>query len=1045
VTGVCPLCAPAFADVLVLDDLTILLRGGEALALAPRRHVARWRDLDPAERAALAERIGPAQARAEVGAQPAGVWLDETADHVCLRIGAAPATAAADDHGDAPHGRSLIAGADDALLAHLAPHIDRASAVDAAVAFVLRSGAALLMPHLQDLLDRGGRLRLLTGDYLDATDPDALRMLRDLGGERDLRVFETRGRSFHPKSWIFRFTDGAGALLVGSSNLSRPALTDGVEWNLRLFGGADAAPLVEARTAFDALFAGPDTKPLTDAWIDAYAERRTRPDRPVPVEVGVVDEAPEPPPEPHGVQVEALGALAASRARGHRAGLVVLATGLGKTFLAAFDSRLFARVLFIAHRDEILAQAMAAFRRVRPEARLGRFAADRKDRDADVLFASIQTLARPEHLDGFAPDAFDYIVVDEFHHAAARSYRAVIDRFEPAFLLGLTATPERADGGDLLGLCGENLVYRCDLWAGVERGLLSPFVYWGVPDPVDYAQIPWRGRSFDEAALTQALATQARAENALDQLRRRGGTRAIGFCASQAHADFMARFSAEQGLRAVAVHSGLTSAPRTSSLQRLAEGELDIVYAVDMFNEGVDVPAIDTVLMLRPTESPVIWLQQFGRGLRRAEGKRLAVIDYIGAHRSFLTKARALLQVGEGQRALAEKLDSLRRGEVILPPGCEITYELETLDILDRLLRRTRDGDELEAFYRDFLERHGERPTALEAHHAGFDPRRTGHDGWFGFVADMGGLTPTERAAATAHRALLREVETTAMTRAYKMLVLRAMIDAGTFPGAIDLDRLVAGVARQTRRDPRLAGGADEATTLDRALARYALPALSDMGEGRWFAAEDAGLRTLFAPVSEEAAALASLVSELVDWRLGQFLDRGADRIFETPSSQMTEAAEGPSPFQHAELWREYKREEIAPLFGDAFNPGSWNAGIVTIDRARAMILLVTLEKGGLAAGNHYEDRFEDAETFRWATQTSTRRDGRRGRIISGAEPGWTIHLFVRSTKLRNGLGAPFRYCGPVRFLDWEGDAPISVRWRLAQGVPEHLRKVMGV
>ncbi|MFN3613174.1 MAG: helicase-related protein, partial [Rubrimonas sp.] len=392
-----------------------------------------------------------------------------------------------------------------------------------------------------------------------------------------------------------------------------------------------------------------------------------------------------------------------------------------------------------------------------------------------------------------------------------------------------------------------------------------------MPDPVDYAQIPWRGRSFDEAALTQALATQARAENALDQLRRRGGTRALGFCASQAHADFMARFSAEQGLRAVAVHAGPASAPRTSSLQRLADGDLDIVYAVDMFNEGVDAPAIDTVLMLRPTESPVIWLQQFGRGLRRAEGKRLAVIDYIGAHRSFLTKARALLQVGEGQRALAEKLDALRRGDVALPPGCEITYELETLDILDRLLRRTRDGDELEAFYHDFLERHGERPTALEAHHAGFDPRRRGHAGWFGFVADMGGLTSIERAAETAHRALLHAVETLAMARPDAMLALRAMIDAGAFPGDIATDRLVAAVARRMRRDPRLSGHSDAVATRDPAPGPSVLSALAEMGGGRWFDAHDGGLRTVFAPGAEEAAALSALVSELVDWRSGQF------------------------------------------------------------------------------------------------------------------------------------------------------------------------------
>jgi superfamily II DNA or RNA helicase len=223
--------------------------------------------------------------------------------------------------------------------------------------------------------------------------------------------------------------------------------------------------------------------------------------------------------------------------------LVVLATGLGKTWLAAFDSENFQRVLFVAHREEILAQAMATFRRIQPKARFGRYTGDEKDLTADALFASIQTLGRASHLRNFHPDAFDYIVVDEFHHASARTYRALIEHFTPRFLLGLTATPERTDGGDLLGLCQENLVFRCDMFEGIEQALLSPFRYFGIPDEVDYAQIPWRSSSFDEEELTAALATQARAQNAFDQLRQRGGQRAIGFCCSRVHADFMAEAS----------------------------------------------------------------------------------------------------------------------------------------------------------------------------------------------------------------------------------------------------------------------------------------------------------------------------------------------------------------------------------------------------------------------------------------------------------------------------------------------------------------------
>ncbi|MAD79966.1 MAG: hypothetical protein CMJ50_03860 [Planctomycetaceae bacterium] len=277
-------------------------------------------------------------------------------------------------------------------------------------------------------------------------------------------------------------------------------------------------------------------------WIDAYRERRGSVSFQRVVEV--VEESPEPPPSPHSIQQEALAALKATREAGNEAGLVVLATGLGKTWLAAFDSASedFRRVLFVAHREEILAQAMQTFRRIRPQARLGLYTGKEKSPDADVLFASIQTLGRMHHLSQFAREQFEYIIVDEFHHAAARTYRRLIEHFTPRFLLGLTATPERMDGGDLLALCQENLVYRKDLVAGIEAGLLCPFRYFGVPDEVDYSNIPWRSSRFDEEELTNAVATTRRAENALEQFRQRGGDRTLGFCCSQRHADFMADY-----------------------------------------------------------------------------------------------------------------------------------------------------------------------------------------------------------------------------------------------------------------------------------------------------------------------------------------------------------------------------------------------------------------------------------------------------------------------------------------------------------------------
>lgn len=463
---------------------------------------------------------------------------------------------------------------------------------------------------------------------------------------------------------------------------------------------------------------------------------------------------PEPSPAPHAIQRDALSALERTRQEGFTAGLVVLATGLGKTWLAAFDSDRsdYRRILFVAHREEILVQAMKTFRQVRSTATIGRLVGEHRETDADFVFASVQTLARLPHLSRFQPDHFDYIVVDEFHHASAPTYRRIIDYFCPKFLLGLTATPDRPDGADLLTLCQENIVFEANVRDGIENGYLCPFHYFGVPDDVEYSNIPWRSSHFDITELTAAVATEARALNALEQLRKHGGRRCIAFCCSQRHADFMADFFVRKGLRAVAVHSGPNSAQRAISLERLRDGELEVIFAVDMFNEGVDVPSVDTILMLRPTESVIIWLQQLGRGLRIAnDKKRLIVVDYIGNHRSFLTNLQGMAAIlnrpAESRGRQREVLQALRDDKIDLPAGCDVTYEMRTLDLLDHLARPTRIEGELEAFYRSFEERNGVRPTAVETYHASLNPRSNSERSWLAFVERMAGLSSSEQAA----------------------------------------------------------------------------------------------------------------------------------------------------------------------------------------------------------------------------------------------------------------------------------------------------------
>ena len=480
------------------------------------------------------------------------------------------------------------------------------------------------------------------------------------------------------------------------------------------------------------------------------------------------------------------------------------------------------------------------------------------------------------------------IVVDEFHHAAAATYRRLIDYFEPQFLLGLTATPERTDGGDLLGLCGENLVYRCDLAEGIRRDLLCPFRYYGVPDEVDYSNIPWRSSRFDSEALTNAVATQSRAANALEQYRQHGGERTVAFCCSKTHADFMASYFRENGLRAVSVHSGPDSAPRAASLEKLGKGELDIICSVDMFNEGLDVPQIDTVMMLRPTESRVLWLQQFGRGLRKADGKEtLNVIDYIGNHRTFLLKPQTLLleMLGGSKLSdveLADALQALQKGQMELPPGCEITYDLQAVDILSQLFRKPKKDEALRTFYEDHRALHGSRPTAREAYHEEYAPRaaRKSFGSWLGFVRVMGDLGTEQEAAFTANRGFLEGLETTPMSKSYKMLVLSAMLNEDRFPGEISLAELTRAVARLARRSANLrADISEEIEDLDKLgklLERNPIDAWcggKGTGKKAYFRYEEGVFRSVGVE-DKERGAVQELVREIVDWRVGEYLER---------------------------------------------------------------------------------------------------------------------------------------------------------------------------
>lgn len=884
-----------------------------------KRVVPTWFDATAVERDAIVALIDVVKARLDAEHQPAGYNVGfnageaagQTIPHLHVHVIPRYRGDMDDPRGGVRHvipskGNYLkdiaplsTGGRRDPFAKHIVELFDRATDVAIVAAFVQESGLTRIERYVHGSLARGARIRVLTGTYLGITPPGALSMLLNWqragsDGRLETRIVDTdRSRvSFHPKSYRFEAKD-FGVAFVGSSNLSRMALEDGVEWNLRVDRDRDARAYESIRDAFES--AWQRAQVVDEAWVLEYA-KRARPMQPMSFEVEPEEIAPMPP--PHRVQEEALEKLRDARTEGRQRALVVLATGLGKTALAAFDYEQLRkalgrrpRLLFLAHRRELLRQASETYRRVLRDngddgARFSWFAEDESNLDGDLVFASVTKLARQEHLDRLHKERFDYVVVDEVHHAAADSYRRILATIDPGFLLGLTATPDRADAADILGLFDDHIAYRADVGRGVAIKRLVPFHYFGVKDDIDYEHIPWRNKAFVLDELSRAAETEARMETMWRAWGEHPGTRTLVFCCSIAHATYVRDWLSQKGVAVRAVFSGEGSDNRDQAVDDLKTGAVTAVCSVDVFNEGVDVPSVDRVVMLRPTESSVVFLQQLGRGLRASEGKDgVTVIDFVGNHKVFLERVRTLLSLARGNKEASVREFLSQEGPTELPAGCSVELELEAKEMLARLFRTT-GADEVENAYRELRDEREERPTAGELQRMGYVPSklRDRHGSWFEFVRSEGDLKDEEARALEATGGFLREIETTDMTKSFKMVMLEALLDAGALLTGAPLADIAARSHAILRRAPELWADVAEAARTDDPSSREWLAywkknpvaAWTNPKAGRrtWLKLEGDRVSLDLAVDRAHAETLARLTYELVDYRLAQYRAR---------------------------------------------------------------------------------------------------------------------------------------------------------------------------
>ena len=716
--------------------------------------------------------------------------------------------------------KNCTTGKDKHFYQLLKESIVNAIEIDLNVSFLMLSGVDLILEDLKFAAKNQVPIRILCSNYLSITQPEALYRLKDaLGDNLDLRFYNVTNHSFHAKAYFFRYTNYE-EVFVGSSNLSKSALTTGIEWNYRINSKEQREDLEFFKKTFENLWANFSTH-LDDAELKKYAKQWIRPQIYRQIEESNVAE-PEKKnrvaeeqtdfrvdsdrleklspliafPQPIGAQVEALYALKIFRQENLDKGLIVAATGIGKTFLAAFDSRAFNRILFVAHREEILSQARESFKCVRMGKTMGQFDGSIKDTKSELIFASVQTLGNKAYLDSayFSPDAFDYIIIDEFHHAVSDYYQNIIDYFTPQFLLGLTATPERLDNQDVFALCDYNVVYEVRLKEAINRGWLVPFRYYGIYDEMDYEQLHLKNGRYDEKELEQLASVNRRGNLIFQHYAKYKSNRALGFCINRRHALYMTRYFREQGISCCAVISGLIEkkqqdlvCDRKTAIKNLKIGKLQVIFSVDMLNEGLDIPELDAVLFLRPTESPTVFLQQLGRGLRKTKGKNYVnVLDFIGNYKKanllpFLLTSETSFEK-TGQKRLPKEED--------YPEGCLVDFDFRLIDLFKKM---DKDQKKIKDLVQDEFDRIRElckrRPNRLDMFvyldETIYSQIRSKKElnffrDYLNFLNKIGETSLDEKALIDTfgHRFLIN-IENTLMSKTYKMPVFLAFYNDG--------------------------------------------------------------------------------------------------------------------------------------------------------------------------------------------------------------------------------------------------------------------------